>query len=107
MGMAATLDVFDGRVVLVAQFDANDADRRFESVRAEADTAEMRERHGGADRRVPAHAEIADVVEEDQAGRAARILRLAEQRADQGVMAARFEKREPADMIELLGEAPA
>src|SRR5580704_10344881 len=104
--MAMALDVFEGRIVLLAQFDANDADRRFEPMRAEADAAEMRERHGGADRGVTAHPEIAGVVEEDEAGGAGRVDRLAEKRADQRVVASRLEDREAPDIIELLGEAP-
>src|ERR1700722_17279481 len=31
---AMALDVFEGRIVLLAQFDGNDADRRFEPMRA-------------------------------------------------------------------------
>src|SRR5271155_3010612 len=86
--MAMALDVFEGRMVLLAQFDANDADRRFEPMRAEADAAEMRESHGGADRGVTAHPEIAGVVEEDEAGGAGRIDRLAEKGADKRVIPA-------------------
>src|SRR5271163_3456482 len=104
---AMALDVFEGRIVLVAQFDANDANRRFETVRAEADAAEMRERHGGADRGVTAHPEIAGVVEEDEARGAGRVDRLAEKRADGRVIPPRLENREAPDIIELLGEAPA
>ena len=104
--MAMALDVFEGRIVLLAQFDANDADRRLEPMRAKADAAEMRERHGSADRGVTAHPEIADIVEEYQAGGAGRVDRLAENRADQRVVASRLEDREAPDIIELLGEAP-
>ena len=55
-----------------------------------ADPAQVGQRDGHADRAVAAHAEVADVVEEDHAGRARRVGRLAEQRADHHVRAARL-----------------
>jgi hypothetical protein len=42
----------------------------------------MRERHDEPDRPMSAHAQIADVVEEDHARRALLVIRLAQQRAD-------------------------
>ncbi len=105
--MPEALDVVDGRIISVDQFDADDPDRRLEAMAAGADAAEMRQRHRGADRPMAAHAEKADVVEEDQPGGASRILRLAQQRADQRVEAARLVDDESPDMIEFLGEALA
>ena len=67
--------------------------------------AHMRERRRQADRPVAAHAEIADIVEEDDAGGAGGVMRLAQKRADHRVVAARLVDREAADMIELRGEA--
>ena len=52
-----------------------------------------------------AHAEVSDIVEENDAGGARRVVRLAKQRADQCVMAARLVYGAAAEMIELAGEA--
>ena len=49
---------------------------------------------------VAAHAEIADVVEEDHAGRARRVVRLAQQRADHHVRAARLVDDARAEVVE-------
>ena len=59
-------------------------------MRARRDPAQMCQRDGHADRAVAAHAEVADVVEEDHARRAGRVARLAEQGADQHVGPARL-----------------
>src|SRR5712691_4418512 len=59
-------------------------------MRAAADAAEMGERHGHADGPVAAHAQDADVIEEDHAGHAARIDWLTEQGTDKDIRAARF-----------------
>ena len=103
--MPVAIDVVDDRVISVDQFDADHADRRLEAMAPRSDATEMRQRRRGADRPVAAHAEKADVVEEDQTGGASRILRLAQQRADQRVEAARLVDDESPDMIEFLGEA--
>ena len=66
------------------------------------DASEMRERSHEADGAVPAHAEIADVVEENHAGLAGRIRRIAEQRADDGVRSARLVDDRGAEAIEVL-----
>ena len=55
-----------------------------------ADPAQVGQRHGDADRAVAAHAEVADVVEEDDAGGGGRIDRLEDQGADHHVRAARL-----------------
>ena len=57
-------------------------------MRPELDRAEVSERDGDADRAVAAHAEIADVVEEDDPDDAGRVGRFAEHRADHHVRAA-------------------
>ena len=112
--MTIARDILDRRRAVVDQLDADDADRRLEAMAPGSMPAHMRKRHGEADRPVAAHAEIADIVEEDDAGRAGRVVRLAQQRADQRVVAARLVDGEAADMIELarrsgapLGERPA
>ena len=60
--------VVDRRRIAVMQVDADDAHRRLEAMPTRRESPEMGERHRRADRRVAAHAEIAGVVEEDQAG---------------------------------------
>jgi hypothetical protein len=67
----------------------------------------MRKRHGKADRPVPAHADIADIVEEDDAGCASGVVRLAEEGADDRIVPARLVDGEAAEMIELAGKAGA
>ena len=64
--------------------------------------AHMRERHRKADRAVAAHAEIADIVEEDHAGGAGLIVRLAQKRADQRIVAARLVDGEAAVVVEVV-----
>ena len=59
-------------------------------MRPRADAALMPECDDDADHAMPAHAEIADVVEEDDAGRAARIDRRTQQRPDHHIRPARF-----------------
>ena len=68
------------------------------------DAAEVRERDDDADGAVAAHAEVADVVEEDDAGGAGRIGRLAEQRADDDVGAARLVDDGGAEAVEAVAE---
>ena len=65
----------------------------------------MGKRHGEANRPMAAHAEVSDIVEEDDAGRARRVMRFAKERADERVVAARLVDGEAAEMIELTGEA--
>ena len=67
----------------------------------------MRERHREADRPVAAHADIADIVEEDDASGACGIVRFAQERPNDRVVAARLVDGEAAEMIELAGEAGA
>ena len=64
------------------------------------DPSQMRERHDESDRAVSAHAEIADVVEEDHAGRARGVVRFAQQRADYHIRAARFGDDARAPVVE-------
>jgi hypothetical protein len=65
-------------------------------------TAEVRERDNNTDRSVSAHAESADVVEEDDPRRARRIVRRNEQRADEDVRPARLIDHRGAVPIERL-----
>ena len=58
-----------------------------------------------ADGSVAAHIEEADVVKEDDAGLARRVVRFAEQRADNGVVTARLVDHGGADVIEVGAKA--
>ena len=69
--------------------------------------AHVRERHGEADRSVPAHAEIARIVEENYAGGAGRVVRLAEERANHCLMTVGLGHGEAAQMIKFASEALA
>jgi len=102
--MPIALDILDGRFISAGQFDRDDSDRRLEAMGAKADTAEVGKRHRRADRGVAAHAKIADIVEEYQAGGAARVFRFAQQRAHKRVIAARLVDGKTPDMVERLGE---
>ena len=76
-------------------------------MRARSDTSHVRKGHRQPHRAVAAHADVADVVEEDDTRSAAFVLRLAQQRANQSVISTRLVHGEAAIVIELLGEAPA
>ncbi len=52
-----------------------------------------------------AHADVSDIVEEDDAGRAGAVARLAQQRPNDRVVSVRLVDGEAAEMIELAGEA--
>ena len=67
----------------------------------------MGKRHGEADRSVPAHAEIARIVEENNAGGARRIMGLAEERADHRFVTMGLGHCEAAEVIEFASEALA
>ena len=86
------------------QTRGDDADRRFDAVLARPDPAHCRERDHQADRAVPAHVQTADVVEEDDAGRAARIARRNQQRADHDIRPAGFVDDGRSEPVELVAE---
>ena len=52
-----------------------------------------------------AHAEISDIVEENDAGGARGVVRLAKKRADHRIVAARLVNGIAAEMVEIRGEA--
>ena len=80
---------------------------RVDAVLAGLDAAQMRERDHQADGAVPAHADRADVVEEDDAGGARLVRRLDEQRPHDHVRAARLVDARGTVAVELPGEALA
>ncbi|KGC40060.1 hypothetical protein DO73_4432 [Burkholderia pseudomallei] len=78
-----------GQIVVQRRLDV--AHRRLDPMHARPDASHVVQRAHEADRAVPAHAEIARVVEEDHARRRAGRDGLAQQRADEHVAAARLE----------------
>ena len=58
---------------IVVQLRGDDSDRRLDSMRAFLDATEVRERGNDADGAVPAHSQVADVIEEDDTGGRIRI----------------------------------
>src|ERR1700722_12402889 len=68
-GETVALNILDRRRAIVDQFHADHADRGLEAMASGLEPAHMRKRHGKADRAVAAHADISDIVEEDDAGR--------------------------------------
>src|SRR5579862_6319933 len=81
--------VYRNRAVLT-EGGGHDAGARLEPMHAGLQTPEVRECCDHADRAVPAHAEIRDVVEEDDARDAALVLRVDEQRPDDRIRAPRL-----------------
>src|SRR3954470_23699042 len=68
----------------------NNADRRFDSMRTNSDSAHIGQRDNHAHRATAAHPEISGIVEEDHAGYASGIKRFTQKRADHSVGATRF-----------------
>ncbi len=75
------------------------------SVHSHPDSPQVHQRSGHADGSMPAHAEIARVVEEDHAGRCVAADRLYKQCAHQHVRAARLQQNRPAIDIMLRAHA--
>src|SRR5580700_2331859 len=94
-------DILDHRLVLAYQIDGNDSDRRIEAMVAKIDATEMRKRDRGANRRMSAHAEITDIVEENQAGGAVWFFGLTQERADKRLVTARFGNGKAANIVEI------
>src|ERR1017187_1338567 len=104
-GAAVTGHVADGDAAIVTELSLDDAGRSFEAAHAATDPPEMGQRHHQPDGAVAAHAEVADVVEEDDAGVAGRVGGLAEQGPDDGIVAARFVDHRGAEGVELGAKA--
>ncbi len=88
--VAPRRDVGQRHPTVGVQLGAHRADRRVDRVHAGAQPSQMCEGGDDADRAVAAHAEVADVVEEDHAAGAAGVLGWREQRAHEHVIAARL-----------------
>ena len=82
-------------------------DRGIDFYQSRLHLAGERQRRDEADGAVAAHAEIADVVEEDDAEAAVAAMRRAQERADDGVRAARLVDDCRTIAVEVLAEAPS
>jgi len=69
------------------------------------DGAAVSERGNEPDGAVPAHADIADIIEEDDAELAVRTMRLAQERADDGIRAPRLMTIGAAIVVKVLAKA--
>ena len=68
LGKTIALDILDRRRAAVDELHADRSDRRLEAMAPRLEPAHIAQGHGKADRAVAAHAEISDIVEEDDAG---------------------------------------
>ena len=83
-------DVVDGDFQIGVKLGFHDSDGGFNAVEAGLDPPHVGERDGEADGAVAAHVEVADVIEEDDAGRTGGVSRFAEEGSDYGVRGAGF-----------------
>lgn len=104
---AAGRDVLHRYAAIVVQRCAYVADRGFNQMYAWLDTAKPRQRGDKPDGAVAAHIQKTGVVEENDASGGRRRDRLAQQRADQHIVAARFENHRLTPAIEVTGETVA
>ena len=98
-------DVLDRDLAGLVQPGGDDADGRFDAVLAGRDAAQVGQGRHQPDRAVAAHVQIADVVEEDHAGRRAGIVRRQEDCADQHVRPAGLVDDGRAKPVELRAKA--
>jgi hypothetical protein len=94
---------FDRAVLLQARLDR--ADRCVDADMARLDGAAVSERGDEPDGAVPAHADIADIVEEDDAHLAVRTMRLAHERAYNGIRATRLVDNGAAIVVKVFAKA--
>jgi hypothetical protein len=98
------LDVLDGDSVSILHRDLHHAYGCLDAMLANGDLAEVEESDGDAHHSVAAHAEVADVVEEDDAGGASFIVRLEQYRPDHYFRAARLVNQGGAHPVVLLAK---
>ena len=103
--MTEALDIIDRGRTVIGKLDPDDFDRGFELMAPWPEPTHMRQRRRQANRAVAAHAEIADIVEENDAGCTGGVVRLAKKRADHRIVAARLVNGIAAEMVEIRGEA--
>ena len=88
--MAISRDIANADAVGGVQFESDGPHRRFKRVAAGLNAAQMSQRHCHADGAMAAHAQVACVVEEDNASGTCRIDRLNQKRPNQDVGTARL-----------------
>ena len=89
-GEPVARDVGHGDAAVLIEVGFNDADRGLDAMGAGGDAAQMSEGDDEPDRPVPAHADVGDVIEVDDAGDARGIVRGAEEGANDSVGSARL-----------------
>src|SRR5208283_5016696 len=97
--------VAESHFAVFVEFRGDNADRRLDAMDAGTDAAHPGQRDHQADGPMAAHAQIADVVEEDDAGGAGGVDGHAQQGADDRVGAARFIDHGRAKQVVLRAEA--
>ncbi len=107
LGFAIGEDIADADAVIGMQSGGDDADGGFDAVFASGDAIEVFEGNDEADHAVAAHAQEADVVEENDSGGAGWVLRLHQQGADDDFMAPGFADDCAAVGFELVGRKAA
>src|SRR5437588_77225 len=85
-----TGDVMDRHFPTFMQLCGYRAYRGFDAVFPGMNPAHIRQRHHQSDGAVPTHAQVADVVEEDNARRARPVDRFAEQSSNNDIRSSRF-----------------
>lgn len=100
-------DIADADAVIGMQVGGDDADGGFDAVFASGDAIDMFEGDDEADHAMAAHAQEADVVEEDDTGDAGWVLRFHQQGSDDDFMAPRFANDGAAIGFELVGRNAA
>ena len=98
-------DVRHGNFAARMQCGGDDADRGLDAVFARLDSAHVRQRDDEADGAMAAHAETADVVEENHTGHTRGVFRLDEQRPDHDVRTARLVDDGGPERVEFLLKA--
>ncbi len=97
-------NIIEGDAILAMIRERHDADGSFKPMTTGSNSTEMRERDRSADRAVPAHSEISDVIEENDSRHTCRVGRLAQPTTDEYIRTARLVDDRRAHVIELVAE---
>src|ERR1700678_4013382 len=100
-GASETGDIADGHAAVVIQARFHGSAVGIDAANALLNSAHVSERNHEPNGSVAAHVEEADVVEENDAGLTSGVVRIAEQRAHNGVVATRFVDYGGADVVEM------
>jgi hypothetical protein len=91
--------------VSIENFGRHNAHRSFQKVSARRDSAEMKQSDHQPNRAVPAHSEIASVIEKNRAGHTAIVHRRAKKRTDDNIRTSRLVDYRAAEVIILCLES--